>query len=86
MRQTKPIVWFLLSGIWCVAGLVDVLDHYAPLSVGFKFLAALACCGLGIGQFCFDKQGARGKKRMNLLCVGVFVLLIAYLIVVLILT
>ena len=86
MRQTKPIVWFLLSGIWCVAGLVDVFDHYAPLSIGFMFLAALAFCGLGIGQLCFDKQGERGIKRMNLLCVIVFLILVIYLIVVLIVT
>ena len=41
---------------------------------------------LTIGQIHFDKQGAPGKKRMNILCIAVFVVLIIYLALVLILT
>lgn len=81
------ITWFVCAGIWFLAGFLDILDHSAPLNIGFKFLAAVLFLGLAIGQICFEKRlDGKGEKYMNLLCFAVFGFLVVYLIIVLILT
>ena len=82
----RHIVWLLLAGIWLLAAVFNAIDGRNPLAIGYNILAALMFPALTIGQICFDKQGAPGKKRMNILCIAVFMVLILYLALVLILT
>ena len=58
-------MWFLLSGIWCVAVVSNSIDGRGPVVIGFNAFAAALFAALGVLQARSDKLGERGAKLMR---------------------
>lgn len=75
--------WFLLSAVWIVAAILNIIDRRNGLVVGFDFLAAGLPVGLAICQYFCEKNGK--TKILKYIYAGAIGLLLLYLAIVLLL-
>lgn len=77
-------LWFILSGIWILVAIFNVLDKRSSVTIGFNIFVVVFFAVLGITQYFCDKKGEKGKKLFNQICMGataIVVLLIILIIV-----
>lgn len=72
-------VWFLISGVWIVVAIINLIQKQTPAVLAFNVFAAVLCAGLGAAQNSAAKQGDAGKKRLKRLYITVIVLLLLFL-------
>lgn len=81
--MTKWWFWLILSGIWIVSGIVNIIDGASKASIIYDFFAAALMAVLGFCRFFLQKKGEKGAKIMKIIYVLSIVGLLAFVVVLL---
>lgn len=79
----RYITYWILSGIWVVAAIVNLFDHRPAAVVGWGFFAAVLFAALAIGETVAYRKCGEPNRCTRWLGLAAFVLLVLGFIVVL---
>lgn len=72
-------VWFLVSGVWIVVAIINLIQKQTPAVLAFNLFAVVLFAALGGVQNYANRQGDAGKKLMKRIYLTVIVLLVLFL-------
>lgn len=75
-------LWFIMSGIWILATIFDVLDNRSGIKIGFDIFVVILFSFLGIAQHICGKKGEKGKKIFNRISIGIIAAMVLLLIII----
>ena len=79
----RYITYWILSGIWVVAAIVNLFDHRPAVVVGWGFFAAVLFAALAVGETIAYRKYGESNRWTRRLGLAAFVLLVLGFIVVL---
>ena len=74
----KWYYWFGFTLIWLLAAL---LNFYDGKNITINIIQAVLFFALGVCQFFCDKHGSKGRKILNGIYTGIFILIVAMILV-----
>lgn len=74
----KWYYWLWLAGIWLIAAIANCIEGR---NVVYPIAVVVIFSSLALSQFICEKHGEKGKKIFKLICVGVILLCIVFLLV-----
>ena len=77
--------WFILSGIWLLAAVLNFAEGRNFVVIGYNLFTVLLTIALGFFQRFCDKKGNAGKKLFDRIAIAAILLVLLFFVLLLIL-